>query len=78
MGHARALLALTQRRQQVEVGALVARNGLSVRETEALVREMLAAAGGPGQGRAAARSRRIPNVAQPAAGSRPSGSAPRS
>jgi len=42
MGHARALLALTQPRQQVEVGALVARKGLSVRETEALVKRMLA------------------------------------
>ena len=41
MGHARALLGLTERRQQVEVGNLVARNGLSVRETEALVRRML-------------------------------------
>jgi ParB family chromosome partitioning protein len=41
MGHARALLALANRRQQVEVGSLVARNGLSVRETEALVRRML-------------------------------------
>ena len=41
MGHARALLALTNRRQQAEVGNLVARNGLSVRETEALVRRML-------------------------------------
>jgi ParB family chromosome partitioning protein len=41
MGHARALLGLTGRRQQVEVGNLVARNGLSVRETEALVRRML-------------------------------------
>jgi ParB family chromosome partitioning protein len=41
MGHARALLGLTQRRQQVEVGALVAKKGLSVRETEALVRSML-------------------------------------
>ena len=44
MGHARALLALTQRRQQIEVGALVAKKGLSVRETEALVRSMLARA----------------------------------
>ena len=42
MGHARALLALTQPRQQVEVGALVAKKGLSVRETEALVKRMLA------------------------------------
>jgi ParB family chromosome partitioning protein len=40
MGHARALLGLTQRRQQAEVGALVARKGLSVRETEALVRRL--------------------------------------
>jgi len=41
MGHARALLALTAPRQQIEVAALVARKGLSVRETEALVRRML-------------------------------------
>ncbi len=40
MGHGRALLGLGQRRQQVEVGALVANKGLSVRETEALVRRM--------------------------------------
>ena len=40
MGHARALLGLPQRRQQVEVAALVVRKGLSVRETEALVRRM--------------------------------------
>lgn len=42
MGHARALLGLSNARQQVEVGALVARKGLSVRETEALVKRMLA------------------------------------
>ena len=42
MGHARALLALTNRRQLTEVGALVAKKGLSVRETEALVRRLLA------------------------------------
>jgi ParB family chromosome partitioning protein len=41
MGHARALLGLTQARQQAEVGALVAKKGLSVRETEALVKRML-------------------------------------
>jgi len=41
MGHARALLALTASRQQVEVANLVSRKGLSVRETEALVRRML-------------------------------------
>jgi ParB family transcriptional regulator, chromosome partitioning protein len=44
MGHARALLGLTARRQQAEVGALIAKKGLSVRETEALVRRMLAPA----------------------------------
>jgi len=42
MGHARALLALSNRRQLAEVGALVAKKGLSVRETEALVRRLLA------------------------------------
>ncbi|MBM4216939.1 MAG: ParB/RepB/Spo0J family partition protein [Gammaproteobacteria bacterium] len=40
MGHARALLGLTQKRQQVEVGRLVSKKGLSVRETETLVRRM--------------------------------------
>ncbi len=45
MGHARALLALSGRRQQVEVGGLVAKKGLSVRETEALVRRMQQPAG---------------------------------
>jgi ParB family chromosome partitioning protein len=43
MGHARALLGLANRRQQIEVAALVARKGLSVRETEALVRRQLSA-----------------------------------
>jgi ParB family chromosome partitioning protein len=45
MGHARALLGLTQRRQQTEVALLVAKKGLSVRETEALVRRLQAPAG---------------------------------
>jgi ParB family chromosome partitioning protein len=40
MGHARALLGLSQRRQQTEIALLVAKKGLSVRETEALVRRM--------------------------------------
>jgi ParB family chromosome partitioning protein len=40
MGHARALLALSARRQQTEVALLVAKKGLSVRETEALVRRL--------------------------------------
>jgi ParB family chromosome partitioning protein len=41
MGHARALLGLPQRRQQIEVAALVAAKGLSVREAESLVRRMI-------------------------------------
>jgi ParB family chromosome partitioning protein len=41
MGHARALLGLTNRRQQAEVGALVAKKSISVRETEAVVRRMV-------------------------------------
>ena len=44
MGHGRALLALTSRRQQVEVAHLVAKKALSVRETEALVRRLIAPA----------------------------------
>jgi len=44
MGHARALLALEQRRKQIEVANLVAKKGLSVRETEALVRRLQAPA----------------------------------
>ncbi len=46
MGHARALLGLAGRKQQSEVAALVAKKGLSVRETEALVRRLLAHAEG--------------------------------
>jgi ParB family transcriptional regulator, chromosome partitioning protein len=60
MGHARALLALTHRRQQIEVALLVARKGLSVRETEALVRRLQAPPGGA----AAADAARDPNVAR--------------
>ena len=40
MGHARALLGLENRRKQIEVAALVAKKGLSVRDTEALVRRL--------------------------------------
>jgi len=47
MGHARALLGLAQPRQQVEVALLVAKKGLSVRETEALVRRLSTARPGP-------------------------------
>jgi ParB family chromosome partitioning protein len=42
MGHARALLSLTARRQQIEVAGLVAKKSLSVRDTESLVRRLLA------------------------------------
>jgi ParB family chromosome partitioning protein len=60
MGHARALLALEQRRKQTEVASLVAKKGLSVRETEALVRRLQAPSGGDA---AAERlSSRDPNV----------------
>jgi ParB family chromosome partitioning protein len=41
MGHARALLGLTTRRQQIEVATMVASQGLSVRDTEAMVRRLL-------------------------------------
>src|SRR5206468_9165222 len=41
MGHARALLGLTSRRQQIEVAGLVAKKMLSVRDTEALVRRII-------------------------------------
>jgi ParB family transcriptional regulator, chromosome partitioning protein len=41
MGHARALLALENKRQQAEVAALVASKKLSVRETEALVKRLV-------------------------------------
>ncbi len=46
MGHARALLGLPQRRQQIEVGTLVAKKSLSVRDTENMVRALLAKASG--------------------------------
>ncbi|HEX7373653.1 MAG TPA: ParB/RepB/Spo0J family partition protein [Steroidobacteraceae bacterium] len=60
MGHARALLGLTGVRQQVEVGALVAKKGLSVRETEALVKKMLTHASEPAKERET--ERRDPNI----------------
>ena len=60
MGHARALLGLTQRRQQTAVALLVAKKGLSVRETEALVRRLQA----PAAGDAGTGSPRDANVAR--------------
>jgi ParB family chromosome partitioning protein len=45
MGHARALLALTERKEQLHVRDLVVNRGLSVRETEALVRKVAQGSG---------------------------------
>jgi len=44
MGHARALLSVSNRNQQLDAAKQVVRRGLSVRETEKLVRHMLTAA----------------------------------
>ena len=66
MGHARALLGLSEQRQQVEVARLVCKKSLSVRETEALVRRLTNVTGGEGAetGRTGGggRSGRDPNV----------------
>jgi ParB family chromosome partitioning protein len=40
MGHARALLAITNAAQQYDAARQVVKNGMSVRETERLVRRM--------------------------------------
>lgn len=45
MGHARALLAITRPRLQAELAARIAREGLSVRATETLVKKTLAGIG---------------------------------
>ena len=45
MGHARALLALSGK-EQIETGRKVAKRGMSVRETERLVKKLLEAASG--------------------------------
>jgi ParB family transcriptional regulator, chromosome partitioning protein len=47
MGHARALLGLEDDTERVRLGKLVAERGLSVRETENLVRKALQGQGGP-------------------------------
>jgi len=62
MGHARALLGLTNKRKQAEVGALVAKKGLSVRDTEALVRRMQQPEGGKSDGAGSPASSGDPNV----------------
>ena len=56
------LLALEQRRRQTEVANLVAKKGLSVRETEALVRRLQTPSGGDAS--AERISSRDPNVAR--------------
>jgi ParB family chromosome partitioning protein len=61
MGHARALLGLAAARQQSEVALLVAKKGLSVRETEALVRRLAAGKDDASQHEP---PRRDPNVAR--------------
>jgi ParB family chromosome partitioning protein len=60
MGHARTLGALANRKQQVEVATLIAKKGLSVRDTEALVRRMQQGAAAAGAD--AADATRDPNV----------------
>jgi ParB family chromosome partitioning protein len=62
MGHARALLGLTTRRQQVEVAVLVVKKGLSVRETEDIVRRMTQAGAARPDAAAAAAAQVDPDV----------------
>jgi ParB family transcriptional regulator, chromosome partitioning protein len=63
MGHARALLGLTNRRQQVEVATIIVKKALSVRDTEALVRRLQdSAAAAAGAAAETAAGHRDPNV----------------
>jgi ParB family chromosome partitioning protein len=64
MGHARALLGLTNKRKQAEIAAVVAKKGLSVRDTEALVRRMQQPAGGGAESSSAAAPEGDPNVSR--------------
>jgi len=67
MGHARALLGLENHRKQVELALLVVKKGLSVRETEALVRRLSQPVAGKAdrEGRGSAGyGNKDPNVAQ--------------
>jgi len=63
MGHARAMLGLANRRQQVQLAEQVVREGLSVRATEALVRKLSAPVDVPSKGVVAAPHKTDPNVA---------------
>jgi ParB family chromosome partitioning protein len=60
MGHARALLSLTDARRQVEAAGQVVKQGLSVRETEALVKRLLEPA--PSKSRVAKGTADDPNI----------------
>ena len=67
MGHARALLGLENHRKQIELALLVVKKGLSVRETEALVRRLSQPAGGGAKAEApggAHSGNRDPNIAR--------------
>jgi len=62
MGHARALLGLENHRKQLELARLVVKNGLSVRETEALVRRLNQPAGAAAKPDGAKGTSRDPNL----------------
>jgi ParB-like chromosome segregation protein Spo0J len=62
MGHARALLGLENHRKQTELALLVVKKGLSVRETEALVRRLNQPAGTPVRDDGTGSTGRDPNV----------------
>ena len=62
MGHARALLGLENHRKQTELALLVVKKGLSVRETEALVRRLNSPAGRPAPEGTGGPQGRDPNV----------------
>ena len=62
MGHARALLGLENHRKQTELALLVVKKGLSVRETEALVRRLNSPADRPAPEGTGGPQGRDPNV----------------
>jgi ParB family chromosome partitioning protein len=62
MGHARALLGLENHRKQTELALLVVKKGLSVRETEALVRRLGQPAGTASHNENGKTAGRDPNV----------------
>ena len=62
MGHARALLGLENHRKQTELALLVVKKGLSVRETEALVRRLNSPTGRPAPEGMGGPQGRDPNV----------------